>query len=70
MVIKHNQAVSTSIRKEFRCLGKHSEWFLYETRLNCGAWTLITRPAGVVTNLGDFSTNELAYKAAYQHANN
>jgi hypothetical protein len=68
MVIKHNQAVSTPTYKEFRCLGAHSEWYLYEARLVDGMWKLITRPAGKVKEIDEFKTLNLAFRAAYQHA--
>ncbi len=72
MTIKHNHAVSTTTHKEFRCLGIHNEWYLYQAdNINGinGNWILSRSSAGVKETLGNFKTSMQAITAAYIHAN-
>jgi hypothetical protein len=69
MKIKHNNEVTTPTHKEFRCLGNHSEYYLYQADKVDNQWQLSNSPAGVKQTLGNFKTPMEAITAALIHAN-
>ena len=69
MPIKINKAVSNNSRVEFRCLGQHNEWYLYQAKRVDGNWNLTHSPAGVTKQLGQFRNITALYKAANAHTN-
>jgi hypothetical protein len=70
MPIKINKAVSTKERIEFRCLGRHNEWYLYRAnKLLNGDFELSNSPAGKRTVIDTYSTLTRLFKEANAHAN-